>query len=94
MNADYAELTHGKETQMNADYADFKHKDITGNIIKVALNVHNTLGFGFAEKVYENALLIELRSLGLAAEQQAQFKCSTPITWSGITLRTSSRKAK
>jgi len=57
---------------MNAEYADFKHKDITGKIIRAALNVHKALGFGFAEKVYENALVVELESLGLATEQQAR----------------------
>jgi GxxExxY protein len=34
--------------------------------------VYNTLGFGFLEKVYENALLIELEKTGLTCEQQKQ----------------------
>ena len=55
---------------MSADYADFKHTNITEKIINSAFNVHNALGFGFAEKVYENALAIELRSLGLRVRQQ------------------------
>ncbi len=55
---------------MDADYADFKHTDITEKIIKAAYEVHNTLGFGFAEKVYENALAIELERLGLRVKQQ------------------------
>lgn len=32
--------------------------------------MHNTLGSGFLEKVYENALAIELRKAGLEVEQQ------------------------
>ena len=43
----------------------YKHADITGIIIKAFFNVYNQLGYGFLEKVYENALLIELRKFGL-----------------------------
>ena len=35
--------------------------DITQQIIKAFYAVYNTLGYGFLEKVYENAMLIELR---------------------------------
>ena len=41
-----------KERQM-------KHKELTAKIIECAYKVHNTLGFGFLESVYQNALLIE-----------------------------------
>lgn len=47
---------------------------LTGQIIKCAFNVHNTLGFGFLEKVYENSLVIELENNGLKAEQQKAVK--------------------
>jgi GxxExxY protein len=47
-----------------------KHSEITGEIIKSFYKVYNALGFGFLEKVYENALVIELRELGLTVEQQ------------------------
>lgn len=46
------------------------HEEITDTIIKCFYKVYNELGFGFLEKVYENALLFELRSLGLKAEKQ------------------------
>ncbi len=46
-------------TQMNADYQDFKHKEQT--IIKVFYRVYNKLGYGFLEKIYENAMMIEFR---------------------------------
>ncbi|MCX6349123.1 MAG: GxxExxY protein [Candidatus Aureabacteria bacterium] len=49
---------------------DYLYSDVTDKIIKCAYRVHNTLGFGFLEKVYENALAIELRAYGLAVEQQ------------------------
>jgi len=33
-----------------------KHEELTGRIIEAAYKVHNTLGFGFLENVYQNAL--------------------------------------
>lgn len=47
-----------------------KHSEITGNVIKAFYSVYNDLGYGFLEKVYENSLCVELRSLGLSVEQQ------------------------
>lgn len=46
------------------------HEKITGKIIKAFYTVYNTLGYGFLEKVHENALLIELSKLGLSAKTQ------------------------
>ena len=46
------------------------HADITDKIIRAFYKVNNTLGFGFLEKVYENALLIELLERGLKALNQ------------------------
>lgn len=57
---------------MNAERAerqDGLHAEITGAIIGSAQKVHNQLGFGFLEKVYENALAIELRTVGFVVEQ-------------------------
>jgi len=39
----------------------YKHQELTGKIIKGARNVHNVLGYGFLEKVYHNAMVLELR---------------------------------
>jgi GxxExxY protein len=47
-----------------------KHQDLTSKIIECAYNVHNTLGFGFLEAVYQNALLIELLKAHLRAEKE------------------------
>jgi GxxExxY protein len=44
--------------------------DLTQKIIGCAYTVHNKLGPGFLEKVYENALRIELEKLGLVVKQQ------------------------
>jgi hypothetical protein len=43
---------------------------ITGKIIACAYTVSNTLGSGFLEKVYENAMIIELRENELTVEVQ------------------------
>ena len=45
--------------------------DLTHKIIGAAYKVHNQLGAGFLEKVYENALRIELTKQGLRVQQQA-----------------------
>lgn len=52
----------------------YKHSDITEQIIKAFYKVYNTLGYGFLEKVYENALTIELKQQGLSVFQQAPIK--------------------
>ena len=44
--------------------------EITEKIIGAAYKVANTLGCGFLEKVYENALCIEIKKLGLDVKQQ------------------------
>jgi len=42
----------------------------TSLIIKCFYQVYNTLGYGFLEKVYENALLVELKHCGFKCYQQ------------------------
>ena len=49
---------------------ELKHSDITGEVIRAFYQVYNSLGFGFLEKVYENALALELRQSGLDVVQQ------------------------
>ena len=49
---------------------EYKHSDITEKIIGAAYAVYNTLSHGFLEKVYENALALELRAEGMAVVQQ------------------------
>lgn len=48
----------------------FKYSDVTERIIKGFFYVYNKLGSGFLEKVYENALMIELGRLGLNCHRQ------------------------
>ena len=47
-----------------------KINDLTHKIIGCAFKVHNVLGPGFLEKVYENALRLEFDKLGVAVQQQ------------------------
>lgn len=56
---------------MNNNYL---HSDITEKIIKAFFIVYNYLGYGFLEKVYENAMMIELRKMGLKCENQKPLK--------------------
>jgi GxxExxY protein len=50
--------------------AEIKYTDLTGKIIGAFYTVYNSLGYGFLEKVYENALALELRKQGFAVGQQ------------------------
>jgi GxxExxY protein len=53
-----------------ADMSVYKHRDLTEKIIMAYYNVYNALGYGFLEKVYENALMIELKRIGLSVKAQ------------------------
>ena len=46
------------------------HKELTDMIIKAFYVVYNELGYGFLESIYEKAMLIELRNMGLNASSQ------------------------
>ncbi len=48
----------------------YKHQELTEKIIKAFYNVYHGLGYGFLEKVYENAMAIEMRKLSLNVTQQ------------------------
>ena len=50
------------------------HKNITEEIISAYYFVYNELGYGFLEKVYENAMLLELKSRGFKVESQKIIK--------------------
>ena len=56
---------------MNTNYL---HSDLSGLVLKAFYNVYNTLGYGFLEKVYERAMMIELAKFGLKAESQRALK--------------------
>ncbi len=48
----------------------FPHQELTKSIIGIYYNVYNELGFGFLEKVYHKALLIELRKNGYKIDSE------------------------
>ena len=56
---------------MNDNY---KHSDLTDKIIRAYYNVYNKLGYGFLEKVYENAMMMELPKFGLECRNQFPIK--------------------
>lgn len=49
-------------------------EDLTAGILKTFYDVYNELGYGFLEKVYQNALYLELRSRAYDVEAQKQIK--------------------
>ena len=52
----------------------YLHSEITDLIIKAFYIVYNKLEYGFLERVYENAMMIELSRFGLKAEKQKLLK--------------------
>lgn len=52
----------------------FLYKDLTYRIIGLAMEVHNELGHGFLEKVYENALMIQFKNNNINSTQQHPIK--------------------
>ena len=55
------------KTIVNTDY---KYSDLTGKIIGCAIEVHNIIGPGFQEKIYQRALAIEMSLQGLSFVEQ------------------------
>jgi GxxExxY protein len=47
-----------------------ENEELTGKIIKCAYDVHNKMGFGYLESVYERCMMIELAKAGLDAKAQ------------------------
>jgi len=48
----------------------FPHQDLTKALIGIYYDIYNELGYGFLEKVYQNAMLLELKSRGYHVESQ------------------------
>jgi GxxExxY protein len=52
----------------------YKYSELTGRIIKCAMNVHSTLGNGFQEVIYQRALAIELELAELEFQREFEMQ--------------------
>jgi GxxExxY protein len=55
---------------MDTNNKEIIYKELSYRIVGLAMEVYNELGYGFLEKVYENALMYLLRKNGIQSEQQ------------------------
>jgi GxxExxY protein len=60
--------------ESGAKAAIYPEQELTQRILEGAFAVHNTLGCGFLEKVYSNALLFEIRNMKLSCEHEVPLK--------------------
>ncbi len=54
----------------------YKYSDLTGKIIGAAMEVHNYLGNGFQEVIYQRALSIEMNLQGIDHEREKEMLLS------------------
>ncbi len=66
---------------MNAENTEFKYEELTEKILKTFYRVYNKLGYGFLEKVYENAMMIELKKEKISHWPRFPLKCCTMEKW-------------
>ena len=59
-----------------------EHEELTQNIIGCAMKVHGTLGPGFLESVYQNALALELSKAGMKVECEKKIQ----VTYDGVVV--------
>ena len=59
-----------------------EHSEVTQKIIGCAMKVHGTLGPGFLESVYQNALALELRKVGMKVECEKRIQ----VTYDGVVV--------
>ena len=62
---------HTDEMRIKTKEKDFSLQPVTQQLIGAAFEVHNVLGFGFLERVYERAMQVELQTRGIKAELDA-----------------------
>ncbi len=58
------------------------NKELSGRVINAAIKVHQALGPGFLESIYENALCVELGRRGIGFERQK----AVPVQYEGVTV--------
>jgi GxxExxY protein len=69
---------------MDADDQNFPESDLTRTIIGAAMTVLNAIRPGHDEKIYENALVVELTEQRIHCDQQARF----PVNYKGHVVGT------
>ena len=62
------------ETQRQTGAKDYSLQPVTQQLIGAAFEVHNILGYGFLERVYQKALQVELQARGIKAELEPKIK--------------------
>lgn len=60
----------------------YKYKDLTGKIIGAAMKVHNALGPGFQEVIYQRALKIEFTDMGILFQREYE----APIYYKNVNI--------
>src|SRR5689334_16832752 len=65
-----------------ADFGRFPHGELTNTILGAMFEVHKSLGAGFLEAVYANALAVELRRRGLRVDRNVPFE----IMYRGVSV--------
>ena len=71
------------ETQIKAGDKDYSLRPITEQIIGAAFEVHNVLGYGFLEKVYQRAMQVELQKRGIKIELEPKLR----VKFKGVIVR-------
>jgi len=59
---------------LNTDYQDFKYKELIKKIVNIFYKIHNKLGYGFLEKVYRDAMMIEFKKEGIPSIPQSAIR--------------------
>ncbi|MBI5774893.1 MAG: GxxExxY protein [Verrucomicrobia bacterium] len=62
------------ETQIQKGAKDFSLQPVTQQLIGAAFEVHNVLGYGFLERVYQRAMQVELEARGVKVELEPKIK--------------------
>ena len=74
----------GMTKTLGSEDGEYPHRELTHQIIAACFRVHNTLGYGFLESVYRRALVVELRSRGIAVRQEVPYE----LTYLGVPIGT------
>ena len=71
---------HTDGTQIKQGEKDYSLQSVTGQVVGAACRVHDILGFGFLEQVYQRAMQVEPQSRGLKVE----FEPKPQVLFKGI----------